>query len=243
MSCLNMTSEQPYFLEWVDAHPEILEDSETAQLAVASMMLTSDVDTDIRCEATKIIIQFWDLQILLRTASSILKGGKAPFPSRTTGPTSRWRPWPLGLGMVMPRQAASCWQKSQTDWSLMFPMWRTPNEEAACWWPTLCHGSVQHMTVSAWMLREPGRWTGTSLIPFQSQNFRSWIIRRVNLTNLVLHSLMYNTPTAPSHSRCITRDLSWGRNPVTPRSTASIFNGLMSWLACCGDHIPWASIH
>ena len=72
---------------------------------------------------------------------------------------------------------------------------------------------------SAWTLRDPGRCTGTNVIPFWSQNLRSWMIRRVSLNYLVLPSLvMYDTTTALSYIRRTTRDLSWGRKPVTVRS-------------------------
>ena len=158
---------------------------------------------------------------------------RTAFHSRTMELTWHWCIWPSGLGMVMWRQAASCWQKSQTDWSLMFPMWRTPNEEAACWWPTLCHGSVPHITVSAWMLREPGRWTGKKLMPIQSQNLRRRNVRQVSLNDLVPPSLfMYDTTTVLSHIKHTTWDCSWGRNLATLRSTASSHLQQIDVLAC-----------
>ena len=69
-------------------------------------------------------------------AASWMVGRRTPFPSRTTVLTSHRRIWPSGPEMVMRRQAASCWQKLRTDRSLVFPMQRTPDEEAGHWWPT-----------------------------------------------------------------------------------------------------------
>ena len=69
-------------------------------------------------------------------AASWMVGRRTPFPSRTTVLTSHGRIWPSSPKMVMPRQAASCWQKLRTDQSLVFPMRRTPDEEAGHWWPT-----------------------------------------------------------------------------------------------------------
>ena len=99
-------------------------------------------------------------------------------------------------------------------------------------WPTRDRASAR-------MLRDPGRWTGTSLMPFRSQNFKSQIVRWVSRNDLVPPSLlMYETTMALSHIRRTTRDLSWSRNRVTLRNTASISNRFICWLACCGDHFP-----
>ena len=82
----------------------------------------------------------------------------------------------------------------------------------------MSEGSGSHALerASAWMLREPGRWTGMSLMSFRLQNLRRWIVRQVSLNDLVPPSLMmYDTTTALSYIRHSTRDLSWGKNPAT----------------------------
>ena len=109
----------------------VLEDSETALIAPASMMLTSGVEllrSPTGCETCG---SCWG-----QPAASWMVGRRTPFPSRTTVLTSHRRIWPSGPEMVMRRQAASCWQKLRTDRSLVFPMQRTPDEEAGHWWPT-----------------------------------------------------------------------------------------------------------
>ena len=106
--------------------------------------------------------------------------------------------------------------------------------------PIMSEGSGSHALsrASAWMLREPGRWTGMSLMSFRLQNLRRWIVRQVSLNDLVPPSLMmYDTTMALSYIRHSTRDLSWGKNPATPGSTASISNILMCWFACCLDNV------
>ena len=86
--------------------------------------------------------------------------------------------------------------------------------------------------VSSWMLQDPRRCTGTSRIPFQSQNLRNRIARQFSLNDLVPPSLlMYDMTTVFSHIRHTNQNFSWGRNPVTLRYTASISNRFMCWLA------------
>ena len=104
----------------------------------------------------------------------------------------------------------------------------------------MSEGSGSHALsrASAWMLCEPGRWTGMSLMSYRLQNSRRRIVRQVSLNDLVLPSLMmYDTTMALSYIRHSTRDLSWGKNPATPGSTASISNILMCWFACCLDNV------
>ena len=77
-----------------------------------------------------------------------------------------------------------------------------------------------------------------SLMSFRLQNLRRRIVRQVSLNDLVPPSLMmYDTTMALSYIRHSTRDLSWGKNPATPGSTASISNILMCWFACCLDNV------
>ena len=198
-------------------------------------------DADIRRGAIKITDRLWDLRILLRTAGSILNGGKAytiPIPDHGTDIASTYLALWSGNGDAKTGSflLAKVANRSITG---------VPHAENTGWrsWPLMAHSVARvwptRDRASAWMLRDPGRWTGTSLMPFRSQNFKSPIVRRVSLNDLVPPSLlMYETTTVLSHIRGTTLDLSWGRNRVTLRNTASISNRFICWLACCGDHVP-----
>ena len=123
--------------QWeVDTVPMVWEDIETARIALTSMMLTSVMELPrslTGCETSR--------PYSVQLVASWTVERHTPFPSRTTELTWHRHIWSSGPGMRMRRQAASGWQKSLTDPSLVFPIQRTPYEEAACWWPTLSVGT------------------------------------------------------------------------------------------------------
>ena len=213
-------------LAWeVDRRPVEWEDMETALVALASMMLTSCVELLRSRFGRWTCGSCWG-----QPAASWMVGRRTPFPSPSKVLTSHRHTWPCGPGMVMRRQA-----KVANRSILGVPHventghrgWLLIDHSAMSVWPT-------HDRASAWTLWDPGRCTGMNVIPFSSQNLTSRIIRRVSLNDLVPPSfMMYDTTTALSHIRRTTRDLSWGRKPVTAISTASmISNRLMCWVAC-----------
>ena len=76
-------------------------------------------------------------------------------------------------------------------------------------WPTLDRES-------AWMLRTPGRWTGTNVIALLSHHLSSRMVICIKVCDLVPPSfLMYVTVTALSHISRTTRYLRWGRKSLT----------------------------
>ena len=88
--------------------------------------------------ATKITDRLWDLQILLSTAGSIFNGGKAytiPIPYHGTDMASTYLILWSGNGDA--KTGSFLLAKSRTDRSLVFPMHRTLEVEAACWLHTL----------------------------------------------------------------------------------------------------------
>ena len=76
-------------------------------------------------------------------------------------------------------------------------------------WPTLDRES-------AWILRTPGRWTGTNVIALLSHHLSSRMVICIKVCDLVPPSfLMYDTVTALSHISLTTRYLRWGRKSLT----------------------------
>ena len=76
-------------------------------------------------------------------------------------------------------------------------------------WPTLDRES-------AWILRTPGRWTGTNVIALLSHHLSSQMVICIEVCDLVPPSfLMYATVTALSHISLTTRYLRWGRKSLT----------------------------
>ena len=192
-------------------------------------------DTAIRRRATKITDRSWEPRILLSTAGSILNGGRVytiPTPKHwygidVFGPlVQEW--WcedrQLPVGKVANRAITGVPHEENTGW-INHPFFQKG----------LAHMRESICLDVAWTWR----WTGTSLMSFRLQNLRRRIVRQVSLNGLVPPSLMmYDTTTALSHIRHTTRDLCWGRDTATLRSTASIFNRLMCWLVCCLNNVP-----
>ena len=76
-------------------------------------------------------------------------------------------------------------------------------------WPTLDRESD-------WILRTPGRWTGTNDIALLSHHLSSRMVICIKVCDLVPPSfLMYATVTALSHISLTTRYLRWGRKSLT----------------------------
>ena len=213
-------------LVWeVDSLPLEREDTKTAWVAPASMMLPSGA------ELPKSLTDHQDRESWVQPVAFWMMGGCTPFPSHSTGMASTYLAPRSRNGDA--KTGSFLFAKSQTDRSLVFPMRKTLDEETTHSvrrvWPT-CERAF------AWMLREPGRWTGMSLMSFWLQNLRSRIIRQVSLNDLVPPSLiMYDTTTALSHIRHTTWDLCWGRDTATLRSTASI----SYW--CAGLPAAWTT--
>ena len=215
-------------LVWeVDALPLEREDTKTAWVAPASMMLPSGA------ELPKSLTDHQDRESWVQPVAFWMVGGCTPFPSHSTGMASTYLAPRSRNGDA--KTGSFLFAKSQTDRSLVFPMRRTLDEETTYSvrrvWPT-CERAF------AWMLLEPGRWTGMSLMSFWLQKLRSRIIRQVSLNDLVPPSLiMYDTNHGVvAHQAHYMRLVLRQGHGYTQEHCLHLI--LMCWLACCLDHIP-----
>ena len=90
----------------------------------------------------------------------------------------------------------------------------------------------------AWMLQHPGRWTGSLALAWCLSGHQTWGAKSACGSLSTIWSRLVDVKHNHSVVAHQVQYLGSGRNLVTPRSTASIPNRLMCWLACWGDHIP-----
>ena len=169
--------------------------------------------------AIKIICNPCDWAIFCSTWGTILNGGKAYR-----------RPLSLSQGMDM-ASFHSALGSGYGDTNLTSRLLAIVANKSICGSPHLANAgrrlsmAIVHSVVSVWptldrestwMLRTPGRWTGTNVISLLSHYLSSRMVICIKVCDLVPPSfLMYATVTALSHISRTTRYLRWGRKSLT----------------------------